>query len=240
MSNSAVEPLLAVTRLCAGYGEMPVLHDIDITIHSHEIVAIVGSNAGGKTTLLRALSRVIPCTGGIRFAGQAIRDLSPGQVFARGVVHVPEGRQLFDRMSVRDNLLMGAFRRRDRGGVARSLERAYALFPALASRRDRLAGTLSGGEQQMCAIARALIAAPKLLMVDEMSLGLAPAIVDVLLGVLSDIRKEDVTVLLVEQDVNVAFEIADRAYVLETGRIVREGPVAGLAHDPEVRRAYLG
>ncbi|MCC6194519.1 MAG: ABC transporter ATP-binding protein [Burkholderiales bacterium] len=238
--SGAPDPLLAVTKLGAGYGEMAVLHDIDISIYPHETVAIVGSNAGGKTTLLRALSRVIPCTGGIRFAGRAIRDMSPSQVFALGMVQVPEGRLLFDRMSVHDNLLMGAFHRVDRSGVKDSLARVYALFPALAQRRERPAGTLSGGEQQMCAIARALVAAPTLLMVDEMSLGLAPAIVDVLLGVLADVRKDGVAILLVEQDVNVAFEAADRAYVLETGRIVREGAVADLAHDPQVRKAYLG
>jgi branched-chain amino acid transport system ATP-binding protein len=143
-------------------------------------------------------------------------------------------------MSVHDNLLMGAFRRRDRAGVEASMERVYALFPVLRERRAQWAGSLSGGEQQMCAMARAMVAAPKLLMVDEMSLGLAPAIVDRLLDVLSDIRKEGVTVLLVEQDVHSAFQVADRAYVMETGRIVREGSAAELAGDPDVKRAYLG
>jgi branched-chain amino acid transport system ATP-binding protein len=143
-------------------------------------------------------------------------------------------------MTVQDNLLMGAFRRTDQAGVQGSIERAYALFPALEQRRGRLAGSLSGGEQQMCAMARALVAAPKLLMVDEMSLGLAPTVVDLLLDVLVDIRSEGVTILLVEQDVHSAFQVADRAYVMETGRIVREGAASELAEDPEVRRAYLG
>jgi branched-chain amino acid transport system ATP-binding protein len=234
------DPLLLVTDLGAGYGEMPVLQAISLKIFMGEIVAIVGSNAAGKTTLLRALSRVIPCTGRIWFGGREINHMLADEVFNLGLVQVPEGRQLFDRMTVQDNLLMGAFRRTDQAGVQGSIERAYALFPALQQRRGRLAGSLSGGEQQMCAMARALVAAPKLLMVDEMSLGLAPSVVDLLLDVLVDIRTEGVTILLVEQDVHSAFQVADRAYVLETGRIVREGAASELAEDPEVRRAYLG
>ncbi|HXU55761.1 MAG TPA: ABC transporter ATP-binding protein [Casimicrobiaceae bacterium] len=219
---------------------MPVLQAISLKIFAGEIVAIVGSNAAGKTTLLRALSRVIPCTGRIWFGGREINHMLADEVFNLGLVQVPEGRQLFDRMTVQDNLLMGAFRRTDQAGVQGSIERAYALFPALEQRRGRLAGSLSGGEQQMCAMARALVAAPKLLMVDEMSLGLAPTVVDLLLDVLVDIRSEGVTILLVEQDVHSAFQVADRAYVMETGRIVREGAASELAEDPEVRRAYLG
>jgi branched-chain amino acid transport system ATP-binding protein len=234
------EPLLRVTDLGAGYGAMPVLHSIAIEILAGEIVAIVGSNAAGKTTLLRALSRVIPCTGQVRFAGNDIDRMSSDQVFELGLVQVPEGRQLFDRMTVHDNLLMGAFRHADRSSLQASLERVYTLFPALKQRRGRVAGSLSGGEQQMCAMGRALVAAPKLLMVDEMSLGLAPTMVDLLLDVLVDIRKEGVTILLVEQDVQSAFQVADRAYVMENGRIVREGKSSELADDPEVIRAYLG
>ncbi|HXU52562.1 MAG TPA: ABC transporter ATP-binding protein [Casimicrobiaceae bacterium] len=232
--------LLDVRNLSAGYGELAVLNDINLSIRTGEIVAVVGSNAAGKTTLLRALSRVIDCSGSIVFAGQRIESLASDAAFDLGLVQVPEGRQLFDRMSVHDNLLMGAFRRRDRAGVTASMERVYTLFPVLKERRAQWAGSLSGGEQQMCAMARAMVAAPKLLMVDEMSLGLAPAIVDRLLDVLADIRKEGVTVLLVEQDVHSAFQVADRAYVMETGRIVREGPAAELADDPDVKRAYLG
>ena len=234
------EPLLLVSELAAGYGEIPVLKTVALKIFSGEIVALVGSNGAGKTTLLRALSRVIPCAGRIRFAGREIVHMSPDQAFDLGMVQVPEGRQLFDRMTVEDNLLMGAFRRRDRAGIDGSLERAYALFPILVERRRQRAGSLSGGEQQMCAMARALMASPKLLMVDEMSLGLAPTVVDRLLDVLVEIRDEGVTILLVEQDVHSAFSIADRAYVLETGRVVREGPTTQLADDPEVKRAYLG
>ncbi|MGH8713199.1 MAG: ABC transporter ATP-binding protein [Casimicrobiaceae bacterium] len=233
-------PLLRVRDLGAGYGGMPVLQDVSLEVQAGEIVAIVGSNGAGKTTLLRALSRVIPCTGSIAFAGRELERLSADQVFVEGLVQVPEGRQLFDRMTVHDNLLMGAFHRGDRAAVDSSIERVYGYFPALRERRRRLAGRLSGGEQQMCAIARALVAAPKLLTIDEMSLGLAPNLVDTLLDVLVAIRKEGATILLVEQDVHSAFQIADRAYVLETGKVVREGATAELAADPEVKRAYLG
>lgn len=234
------EPLLHVEGLRAGYGEIAVLRDIGIEIYRGEIVALVGSNGAGKTTLLRALSRVIPSEGHVTFAGHALVGLAPDQVFNLGLVQVPEGRQLFDQMSAEENLLMGAYRRSDRAKIAVDLERVYALFPQLKERRRQLAGSMSGGEQQMCTIARGLMAAPRLMMVDEMSLGLAPVIVDQLLEVLAAIRRDGVTVLLVEQDVFSAFYVADRGYVLETGEIVRVGSAAELAEDPEVRRAYLG
>ncbi|MBV1703249.1 MAG: ABC transporter ATP-binding protein [Hyphomicrobiales bacterium] len=233
------EELLTVGALHAGYGAAPVLFGVDLAVREGEIVSLVGSNGAGKTTLLRAISRTIPARGVLRFAGEDLLPLSPEGAFSRGLVQVPEGRQLFGRMSVEENLAMGAHRRRD-GRVKASFERVYALFPKLAERRRQLAGNMSGGEQQMCAMARALMADPRLLVVDEMSLGLAPVIVDLLLAVLRDIRAQGVTVLLVEQDVFAAFEVADRAYVMETGRVVREGPVTELAHDPAVRDAYLG
>ncbi len=232
--------LLEIAGLSAGYGEVPVLSGVDLVIRPGEIVTLVGSNGAGKTTLLRAISRVIGARGTLRFGGRDLTALAPEQVFGLGLVQVPEGRQLFDRMSVEDNLRMGTYRRRDEDGIRQSFERVYQLFPVLAERRQQMAGSLSGGEQQMCAIARALMAAPKLLTVDEMSLGLAPVVVDQLLGVLTEIRKQGITVLLVEQDVFAAFSVADRGYVMETGRIVREGPVAELQNDPEVRKAYLG
>jgi branched-chain amino acid transport system ATP-binding protein len=234
------EALLEIRGLSAGYGAEPVLFGLDLDVAAGEIVALVGSNGAGKTTLLRAISRLIAARGTIRFAGRNLIPLSPEQVFAAGLVQVPEGRQLFPRMSVEENLRMGAFLRRDAEGVAKSFERIYEIFPILADRRGQAAGSLSGGEQQMCAVARALMAEPKLLMVDEMSLGLAPVIVDQLLDVLSEIRASGVTVLLVEQDVFAAFSIADRGYVLETGQIARKGKVADLAADPELRKAYLG
>ena len=232
--------LLEIGALSAGYGQVPVLSEVGLVIRPGEIVTLVGSNGAGKTTLLRAISRVIGARGILRFDGRDLSPLSPEQVFGLGLVQVPEGRQLFDKMSVEDNLRMGTYRRRDDAGVRQSFERVYQLFPVLAERRQQIAGSLSGGEQQMCAIARALMAAPKLLTVDEMSLGLAPVVVDQLLGVLGEIRKQGITVLLVEQDVFAAFSVADRGYVMETGRIVREGAISELENDPEVRKAYLG
>ncbi len=233
-------PLLVVRELEAGYGEMPVLRGIGFEIREREIVALVGSNAAGKTTLLRALSGVLPHTGEIRFAGEDIGGVPSDRIFALGLVQVPEGRQLFGQMTVQDNLLMGAYRRSGRVDLAQDLERVYALFPVLKERRRQLAGSMSGGEQQMCAMARALVAKPRLLMIDEMSLGLAPAIVDQLLDVLLEIRGQGVTALLVEQDVYSALRVADRGYVLESGAIVREGSARDLGDDPEVQRAYLG
>jgi branched-chain amino acid transport system ATP-binding protein len=232
--------LLQVTRLNADYGQMPVLRDVSIEIRAAEIVALVGSNGAGKTTLLRALSKLIPSRGGIRFGGQSLVQATADAVFGMGLVQVPEGRQLFERMSVDENLQMGAYKRADRKAIRQDLDRVYRIFPALAGRRGQLAGSLSGGEQQMCAMARALMARPRLMMVDEMSLGLAPVIVDLLLETMTQIRSEGVTVLLVEQDVHAALSVADRGYVMETGQIVREGSASELENDPEVQRAYLG
>ena len=234
------EPLLNVENLCTGYGEMQVLREVSFQVRPGEIVSLVGSNGAGKTTLLRALSGILPRSGTILFAGSDLAPLTAERIFAMGLVQVPEGRQLFGQMSVLDNLLMGAYRCRDKKEVQRRLEQAFELFPFLQERRKQRSGLLSGGEQQMVAMARALMAGPKLLMVDEMSLGLAPVIVDKLLDTLSAIRDEGVTVLLVEQDVFSAFSIADRGYVLEMGEVVREGKAKELVEDPEVRRAYLG
>jgi branched-chain amino acid transport system ATP-binding protein len=231
--------LLSVAGLSAGYGAAPVLFDIGFEVARGEIVALVGSNGAGKTTLLRAISRLIAAQGSISFDGHDLTALRPEQVFALGLVQVPEGRQLFPRMSVEENLRMGGYRRPE-AALARSFEKVYDIFPILGERRREWAGNLSGGEQQMCAFGRALMAEPKLLMVDEMSLGLAPNIVDQLLMVLAAIREAGVTVLLVEQDVFAAFSVADRGYVLETGRIVQAGPVAELERDPGLRKAYLG
>jgi branched-chain amino acid transport system ATP-binding protein len=232
--------MLEVSGLNAGYGEMAVLRDVAMTIRAAEIVAILGSNGAGKTTLLRALSRLIPAQGEVRFDGVSLTGASVEDAFVRGLVQVPEGRQLFDQMSVEENLLMGAYRRDDRASIDESLTRVYRLFPTLEQRHRQISGSMSGGEQQMCAIARALMAAPKLIMVDEMSLGLAPVVVDQLLDIMTQIRAEGVTVLLVEQDVHAALSIADRGYVLETGEIVREGTAEALRNDPAVQKAYLG
>jgi branched-chain amino acid transport system ATP-binding protein len=232
--------LLRVENLSAGYGGMRALHGASLEIRRAEIVALVGSNGAGKTTLLRALSRTIASTGTVTFDGCDLTGLAPDEVFALGLVQLPEGRQLFDRMTVHDNLLMGAYRRRDAAAIADDLDRVYALFPKMKERRHQLAGSMSGGEQQMCAMGRALMARPKLMMVDEMSLGLAPVVVDQLMEVLGAIRDEGVTVLLVEQDVQLALAGSNRGYVLETGRVVHTGNAADLVNDPAVRQAYLG
>lgn len=239
-ASGEAPPLLRIENLSAGYGGMPVLRGLSMDVAPGEIVALVGSNGAGKTTTLRALSRVIPCEGALLFDGRDLLPMTPDQVFRAGLVQVPEGRQLFDRMTVEDNLLMGAYIRSDKAGTARDLDRMYTLFPRLGERRRQLAGSMSGGEQQMCAMARALMARPKLLTIDEMSLGLAPVIVQQLTDVLSEIRGEGVTVLLVEQDVHTALSVADRGYVMETGSIVRSGEAAALIEDPAVREAYLG
>lgn len=238
---ASAPPLLAVRDLAAGYGQVPVLDAINITIQAGEFVALVGSNGAGKTTLLRTLSGLLTATSGtIRFRGEPLEHSTPDTIFRHGIVQVPEGRQLFPRMSVQDNLLMGAYRRKEPTAVRADLEKVYTLFPRMAERRSQLAGSMSGGEQQMCAMARAIMARPVLLMVDEMSLGLAPIVVDSLMEDLASIRQQGVTILLVEQDIHLALSAADRAYVLETGRIVREGPAGELINDPELRRAYLG
>jgi branched-chain amino acid transport system ATP-binding protein len=233
-------PLLKVEELCAGYGEMLVLRDVALEVYEAEIVALVGSNGAGKTTLLRALSGILPWIGRATFGGASLQKVAPNAIFGLGLVQIPEGRQLFDRMTVQDNLLMGAYRRNDGRVIREDLERVYTQFPQLKERRKQVAGTLSGGEQQMCAMARALMARPRLMMVDEMSLGLAPVIVEQLMEDLTQIVKQGVTILLVEQDVHLALSTADRCYVLETGSVVRSGLAAELINDPEVQRAYLG
>jgi branched-chain amino acid transport system ATP-binding protein len=230
-----IVPLLKVEELHAGYGGMPVLRDVALEVCEAEIVALVGSNGAGKTTLLRALSGLLPWRGRVTFEGASLQGATPDRISSRGLVQVPEGRQLFDRMTVQDNLLMGAYRRNDGRAIREDLERVYTQFSRLKERRKQLAGTMSGGEQQMCAMAR-----PRLMMVDEMSLGLAPVIVQQLMEVLAKIRTQGMTILLVEQDVHLALSSADRCYVLETGSVVRSGRASELINDPEVQRAYLG
>ena len=222
-------------------GLVQVLQSVFLDVRTAEFLALVGGNGAGKTTLLRTLSGLLPVQSGtIEWNGRPVGGLTPDAIFRLGIVQVPEGRQLFPRMSVQDNLLMGAYRRDDKAEVRADLDKVYGLFPRMAERRRQLAGSMSGGEQQMCAMARALMARPRLLLVDEMSLGLAPIIVDQLMENLIEIRDQGVTILLVEQDIHLALAAADRAYVLETGRIVREGPARDLIEDPELKRAYLG
>jgi branched-chain amino acid transport system ATP-binding protein len=234
------EKILRINELSASYGGMPALRNVSLEVRRAEIVALIGSNGAGKTTLLKTVSRIIPCTGTITFDDYDLMPMTPDEVFGTGLVQVPEGRQLFDRMTVEDNLLMGAYRRDDKAAVASDLGRMYSLFPRLGERRTQLAGSMSGGEQQMCAMARGLMARPELLMIDEMSLGLAPVVVEQLMEVLEAIRKEGVTVLLVEQDIHLALSAADRGYVMDTGSIVRSGSAKDLIDDPAVREAYLG
>ena len=236
------EVLLCVSGVHAGYGDVPVLWGIDIGIERGEIACLVGSNGAGKTTLMRTISGLVRATAGsIVFEGRELAAAEPDEVLAAGIAHVPEGRRLFSAMSIRDNLLMGAYLRRDGpGAITADLERMFAMFPILAERRSQDAGTLSGGEQQMCAIARGLMGAPKMLLIDELSLGLAPATVDQLCDALRILNRGGLTLLVVEQDVATALELARHAFVMDTGRITRSGESPGLANDPAIREAYLG
>ena len=234
--------LLSVKGLHAGYGDVPVLWGVDLEVARGEIVCLVGSNGAGKTTLMRTISALVPrSAGSISFGGAELPAADPEQVLAAGIAHVPEGRRLFAAMSVRDNLLMGAYLRRDgAAAIDADLERMYQMFPILRERRYQDAATLSGGEQQMCAIARGLMSAPRLLLIDELSLGLAPAIVDRLCDALRELNRGGLTLLVVEQDVAIALELAQHAVVMDTGRITHAGRSSELAHDPAIQKAYLG
>jgi branched-chain amino acid transport system ATP-binding protein len=228
--------MLEVIGLDAGYGRVQVLAGVDLAVGDGELVALVGSNGAGKTTLLRAISGMIaPTAGSVRWNGHDIRGLAPEEIVDRRIAHVPEGRRLFPGLTVKENLRVGAYR----SGTA-DLERAVELFPRLGDRLSQVAGSLSGGEQQMCAIGRALMSEPELVMIDELSLGLAPKVVDTILDLLAAIVRDGTAVLLVEQDVDAALSAAAHGYVLETGRIVGAGPSADLLADPCVREAYLG
>jgi branched-chain amino acid transport system ATP-binding protein len=236
---NATRPLV-VESLCAGYGDTQVLWDVSLRVDPGEIVALIGSNGAGKSTLLGAISGIVKTWGGeARFGEDLVTGLEPDRVVAAGVVQVPQGRRLFGSLTVEENLLMGAYLRTD-GEVRSDLERIVTILPRLRERFDYLAGRLSGGEQQQVAIARALMARPKVLLIDEMSLGLAPVLVDALLEVLETIHATGVSILIVEQDVQTALEVSSRAYVLETGRVTLSGPSAQLLDDPQVKKAYLG
>jgi branched-chain amino acid transport system ATP-binding protein len=231
---------LVVENLSAGYGDTQVLWDVELRIDPGEIVALIGSNGAGKSTLLGAISGIVSTWGGgVRFGERVLTGLEPDRVVRAGVVQVPQGRRLFGSLTVEENLLMGAYLRRD-DEVRSDLERILTILPRLRERYGFLAGRLSGGEQQQVAIARALMARPKVLLIDEMSLGLAPVLVDALLDVLQAIHATGVSILIVEQDVQTALEISSRAYVLETGRVTLSGPSAQLLDDPQVKKAYLG
>jgi branched-chain amino acid transport system ATP-binding protein len=236
-----VPALLALDGVEAGYGDLVAVRSVSLDVHAGEIVALIGSNGSGKTTTLRAISGLLRPRGGtIALAGERIDGRPPAAIVARGIAHVPEGRQLFPTMTVLENLELGARTPESRARRAETLGRVFALFPHLAERRQQLAGTLSGGEQQMTAIGRALMARPRLLMLDEPSLGLAPVVVGAIFQNLVAINQDGVTILLVEQNVLRALRVSHRAYVLENGAIALAGPSAALLADERIRRAYLG
>ena len=237
--------MLEVANLSAGYGQIEVLHGLSFQVPKGKVVTLIGSNGAGKTTTMRALSGMIqPRAGSIRLAGREIAGLDSHDVARAGLAHSPEGRRVFPTLSVEDNLTLGAFPRltgsRPKGDVAADRERAYALFPRLKERRMQLAGTLSGGEQQMLAMGRALMLRPEILLLDEPSMGLAPKLVEEVFRIIRQLKEEQVTMLLVEQFAMAALGVADHAYVLENGRIRFQGPAAQLRSDPAVRAAYLG
>src|SRR5882757_3723216 len=240
MDEPMPEPILAVRGLCAGYGATEILRGVDLTVGHGEIVAVLGSNGAGKSTLNRTISGVVrPWRGSIRFGDAAIEREQPKAIVARGLIHVPEGRRIFPNMTVRENLDLGAYRRaRARRSVNRN--RVFAIFPRLAERQRQRAGTLSGGEQQMLAIGRGLMAEPKLLILDEPSLGLSPLLVEELFALIRRINREGITLLLVEQNVVQCLEVARRAYILEEGMFVLHGNSADIRDDPNLKRAYLG
>ncbi|MGH7267764.1 MAG: ABC transporter ATP-binding protein [Candidatus Rokuibacteriota bacterium] len=233
--------MLEVRDLEAGYGGLRALFGVGLTVQTGEIVALVGGNGAGKTTLLRCVSGLLrPRAGSIRWEGRDLARVLPHEIVERGVAMVPEGRRLFARMTVEENLDLGAFSPRATAARARSLEWVYGIFPRLRERRKQVAGALSGGEQQMVAIGRALMTRPALLMLDEPSLGLAPRVVEAIFQVVAEINRAGVSIFVVEQNVQAVLALAQRGYLLEGGRVVREGAGPALLADPDVRRAYLG
>ena len=233
--------LLRVDNIDTFYGSIQALHHVSLEVRAGEIVTLVGANGAGKTTTLRAISGMIrPASGGITFDGRDITGTSPHELVSRGLCHVPEGRGIFANLTVAENLELGAYTRTDRHNLAVDRERAFGLFPRVKERLGQLAGTLSGGEQQMVAIARALLARPKLLLLDEPSLGLAPQLVSLIFSIIRQINADGTTVLLVEQNARQALAVAHRAYVLQTGCICKSGVAADLLNDPDIKKAYLG
>jgi branched-chain amino acid transport system ATP-binding protein len=233
--------ILQVKDLQVHYGAIEALRGVSLEVPAGQVVALIGANGAGKTTTLRAVSRMLrPSAGSIRFLDEDVTRLPSHAVVARGMAHAPEGRGIFLNLTVKENLELGAYLRRDKDGIARDLERCFALFPILAERRDQVSGTLSGGEQQMLAVARALMSSPKLMLLDEPSLGLAPQVVERIFSVLREVNASGVALLLVEQNAHKALQLAHRAYVLETGNVVMTGTGKELLASPEVRKAYLG
>jgi branched-chain amino acid transport system ATP-binding protein len=241
MSATAAAPLLRIDDLSIRYGHVQALEHVSLEVRAGEVVTLIGANGAGKSTALRSISRIVPIhRGTIAFESRDISGARPSEVVRLGIAQVPEGRRVLARQSVLDNLMLGAYTRTDAAEIRADVDRQFARFPRLAERRHQLAGTLSGGEQQMLAIARALMSRPRLLLLDEPSLGLAPLIVRGIFEIIRDLHEAGVTILLVEQNARLALQIADRAYVLEAGRLTIAGPSAELLSDERVRRAYLG
>ncbi len=235
------DPMLTVDDIHVYYGNIAAVKGISLTVYQGEIVTLIGGNGAGKSTTMRTISGLLkPKRGSIHFEGKQVSGLKGHEVAQRGIAQSPEGRRIFPRMSVTENLELGAFLRRDKATIVTDMERVFDLFPRLKERLTQRAGTLSGGEQQMLAMGRALMAEPRLLLLDEPSMGLAPVLVEVVFETIKKVNEQGTTVLLVEQNALVALNIADHAYVLETGQITLEGPANELAHNDEVRKAYLG
>ncbi|MBC5826010.1 MAG: ABC transporter ATP-binding protein [Candidatus Eremiobacteraeota bacterium] len=235
------DPVLSLHGVETFYGRIQALYKVSLEVREGEIVALIGGNGAGKTTTLRTISGLVkPAAGSVIFCGHSLTGVSPDAIVRLGVVHAPEGRRIFPRMTVLENLQLGAFARGDAAAIADDLQDVLALFPRLKERLAQKGGTLSGGEQQMLAIGRALMAKPKVLLLDEPSMGLSPIFVDTIFEVIADINKRGVPILLIEQNARKALQVASRCYVLETGSIVKEGPAAALLNDDAVRKAYLG
>ena len=233
--------MLKIEDLEVSYGAVQALRGISMEVNDGEIVSLIGANGAGKTTTLHAITGLVPIkSGSVIYDGHDLRKTDPSRIVTMGLAHVPEGRQVFTRMTVAENLAMGAYFRKDKKAIAEDLERVYARFPRLKERAKQLAGTLSGGEQQMLAMARALMSKPKLIMMDEPSMGLSPILVEQIFSIIYELRESGVTILLVEQNANKALKITDRAYVLETGKITLSGTGRELLEKEEVKKAYLG
>ena len=233
--------MLEVKGINVSYGAVHAIYDVSLTVRDGEVVSLIGANGAGKTTTLHTVTGLVkPTSGTITYDGHDLRKVHPHKIVSLGMAHVPEGRHVFTRMTVQENLEMGAFSRADRAEVSRSLASVYEYFPRLLERKGQLAGTLSGGEQQMLAMGRALMSKPKTLLLDEPSMGLSPLLVKEIFSIIRQLHEQGITVLLVEQNAKMALSIADRAYVLEAGHVTMEGPSDELLHDDRVRRAYLG
>ena len=241
VTKSVAPVLLEVRGLKVGYGGIQAVKGVDFAVHQGELVSLIGSNGAGKTTTMKAVTRGLPITEGeILYLGKSIKGKGAWDLVAEGLVMVPEGRGVFARMTITENLLMGAYTRNDKAGIQNDIERMFGIFPRLRERKDQLAGTMSGGEQQMLAMARALMSQPKVLLLDEPSMGLSPIMVDKIFEVVSDVYALGVTMMLVEQNASRALALADRGYVMESGIITMTGPGQTLLKDPRVRAAYLG